>query len=470
MDPRILKTAAPAEVTASAAPVAKAEAPAEKVTMPPAAAPAEGKPRQAAEPAGDEDPVEVIMRLRDQVLEQGDRIPNHTCVEKIQRDRYEPASGRAPKSCDTLLARREQPDFQGRLRLDSTDWLHLDVALAARGEIFSWAGASKFEEGEIDELVPEGPMGTGPYAAMLLSIFQTRGPRFIFDGETVVDGRRLFEYGFAVSREQSHYQIKAHKEWVITGYRGTALVDPKTAELVRLIVRTEVLPPETSSCETDTFLEYGVVQLDAGGYLLPKAARQRFIGREGEEAENIVSFSACRAFRAESKLAFGGGARTAGSEAGRANVQLDLPTGLPVTVELVTTVRTGDAAAGDRIEGRLATPIRDEKQKVLVAEGTAVQGRLMRVEALYAARPQVTVALRWETVQVGGAMVPFFLLPNRRAVANVKTGGSGALRRRGMEFELPLPGEGQYGVFHLPGQRAVLESGFRSEWVTAKPQ
>jgi hypothetical protein len=38
-----------------------------------------------------------------------------------------------------------------------------------------------------------------------------------------------------------------------------------------------------------------------------------------------------------------------------------------------------------------------------------------------------------------------------------------------MEIELPLPSEGRYGVYHLPGDRTVLESGFRSEWFSAKP-
>ena len=456
MDARIVRTATPAETTARVAPAA-VERPVPKVTPPP----------QATESTGDEDPVDVMVRLREQVLKHGDRIPNHTCAETIRRDRYEPASGLAPKSCPTLLARREEPDYQARLKLDRTDWLHLDVALAAIGEIYSWAGASRFEEGDIDELVPEGAIGTGPFAAMLLSIFEFRGPMFTFSGEKDVDDRRLFEYGFAVSRQQSHYRIKAHKEWVTTGYSGTMLVDPKTAELVRLIVRTEELPPETSSCETDTFLEYGVVQLGATDYLLPKAARQRFIGRNGDEAENTVSFSACREYQAESKLAFGGGAPGSQSEAGMKAVVLDLPEGLPVTVELTTAVRPGEAGAGDRIEGRLAAPIRDAKQRTLVPEGTAVQGRLMRVEALYSSRPQVTVALRWETVQVGSAMAPVALLPNRRP-PDLRTSGAGGLRRRGMEIELPLPSESQYGVFHIPGGR-VLESGFQSEWITAKP-
>jgi hypothetical protein len=94
------------------------------------------------------------MHVRDQVLEHGKWIPNHTCVEAIQRDRYEPVVGRSSKSCDTLMARRKQPAFSTQLRLDSTDKLRLDVALADGGEIYSWAGANRFDERDLDEWTP----------------------------------------------------------------------------------------------------------------------------------------------------------------------------------------------------------------------------------------------------------------------------------------------------------------------------
>jgi hypothetical protein len=460
MDPRITRNLAPLPVaTAKAEPTSKTETVGPK-SVPPAAA-------READVSGDEDPVLVLMRLRDRVLEHGERIPNHTCVESMQRDRYEPVAGHAGKSCDTLLARRKQGDFLARLKLDSTDWLRLDVAYASGGEIYSWAGASRFEEGELDELVPEGATGTGPFASMLLGIFASRGPKYIFEGETSVDGRRLFEYSFAVPRDESHYRVKARKEWVVTGYTGTLRVDPKTAELVRLVVRTDELPQETGTCEADTSLEYGIVQLAGGDYLLPKVARQRFIGREGSEAENTLSFSACREYRAESKVAFGDGGHADGGQPGVSAATLDLPAGIPVTVELITAVRFGQAAAGDAIEGRLVKPIRDG-QKVLVAEGATIHGRLMRVETAYGRGGEHTVALRWETVQVGGTMTPIYLLPDRHS-ADRSAGVGNVLRRRGMEIELPLPSESRYGVVHLSGQRTMLESGFWSEWVTARP-
>jgi hypothetical protein len=482
MDPRIPKTASPAKVTSQEAtqkveatadakrsvradvPV-RAEAPGAILTVP-APSPTRTEPGATTDPAGGEDPVEVLMRLRDQIVSHGERIPNHTCVETVQRDRLEPATGRLLKSCDTVLASRKL-DAQRRLRLDRTDWLRLDVALTTDREIYSWAGASKFEEGEIDELVPEGAMGTGPFAALLLSIFQPHGPKFIFEGETTVDLQRLFEYSFKVPEDQSHYRVRAKKEWLITGYTGTLLVDPKTADLFRVVVRTEELQPATDMCQIDTSLEYALIHLGEDDYMLPKVARQRFIGRDGAEGENSVSFSACREYQAESKLSFGEGKPTGGLSSDNPGAALALPPGLPVSVELAAVIHAGKAAAGDSIEGRLAEPIRDGQQKVLVPAGAVVQGRLMRVETRFLPHPVFTVALRWETIRIGEITSPVSLTPNRQP-ADPKPGARAGLLRRGVEFELPLPSEGTYGVYHVPGGTA-LGRGFRSEWFTAKP-
>lgn len=421
-----------------------------------------------AEPSvGDEDPVEILVRLRDQVLAHGALIPNHTCVETVQRDRYEPAAGRLAKSCDAIVARRKQSGFPMSLRLDSTDRLRLDVALASDREIYSWAGAARFEEGEIDELIPEGAIGTGPFASMLLAIFQTASPRFVFEGDTTMDARRLMEYSFSVPLEESHYRVKAGKEWVTTGYTGTLLVDPQTAELVRLAVRTEELPAATTICETQTTLDYGMVPLGGVDYLLPKATRQRFIGRDGAEGENAIAFASCREYRGESSVTFGEKTTASGGAGGAASQPYELPAGLPFTVELTATLHGDQAAAGDRIEGRLVKPIRDARhEKTLVPEGTRVEGRLMRVETRHA-HPELIVALRWESLEINGVKAPFRAMPNRRA-EDLKTRGQGGLRQRGMEIELPLPSESRYGVYHFPGEKAAVTSGFRSEWVTAQ--
>jgi hypothetical protein len=97
----------------------------------------------------------------------------------------------------------------------------------------------------------------------------------------------------------------------------------------------------------------------------------------------------------------------------------------------------------------------------------------MRVEVRHPS-PQVTIALRWETMELAGLTVPLHLNPNREVKRgpDIQLGGIAALanlRRRGTQFELPLPGEEHYGVYHFPGKHYIIESGLQTEWITAKP-
>jgi hypothetical protein len=104
------------------------------------------------------------------------RIPNHMCMETITRDWYVYSGGAAPKPSEALLGRRHRAGVGALIRLSATDRLRLDVALADSREIYSWPGAARFDDREIDEFVPDGAIGAGPFAAALLEVFAMRDP------------------------------------------------------------------------------------------------------------------------------------------------------------------------------------------------------------------------------------------------------------------------------------------------------
>ncbi len=418
--------------------------------------------------AQDDDPVTVLMRLRDKVVEHTTRVPNHTCVETIDRNRYEPALGRMRKSCDAILARRGLASFPSTLLLDTSDRLRLDVGLAGGREIYSWAGAARFEESEIDELIPEGAIGSGPFATFLLSLFESVHPRFSFEGETTIDGKPILEYTFTMPKNESRYKVRAQGRLTITGYTATLLVDPSAAELVRLSIRTEELLAESTLCEVDTTLVYGMVPLSGIEYLLPVSTSQRFIQTDGREADNTIHFAACREFRGESTMEFDKtppAAVVPVASAPPAPPPLRLRPGLPVSADITTAIDCNRAAAGDRIDGRLAKAIADKGQ-TLVSAGARLEGRIMRVATRHSQPAAVTLAVRWETLEWDGVKVPLSLLPDRRRPS--KDTAVGIPRGKGLEFELPQPGDERYGVYHFSGEFLVLPGGYRTEWITAE--
>src|ERR1700720_3604627 len=93
--------------------------------------------------AGEHDPVEVLKLVTRKVLAGTKDIPNYTCVETVTRDFFRPAAATIPRACHVLLEQRRHPPLDMVLRPVSSDRLRLDVTMTARGEIFSWVGASK---------------------------------------------------------------------------------------------------------------------------------------------------------------------------------------------------------------------------------------------------------------------------------------------------------------------------------------
>lgn len=413
-----------------------------------------------------ENPVEVLIRLRDTVLEHAGRVPNHMCVETIRRERYNPPATLRKPSCAAIMD-AAPGERKPSLRHESTDWLRLDVGLTTEEEIFSWAGANRFDDREIDELVPEGAIGTGAFASLLLAVFEGDEPHFRFEGDTNDGPRRVFEYSFSVPLEESHYRVRTRtRQWVFTGYSGKLLVDPHTSELVRLIVRTDELSSETSLCQVENDLTFSMVPLEGFDYLLPKTTRQFFFGRDGGQGENDTTFAGCREYRGESTIAFGETATTGDTPRKPGAPGAVFPAGLPVTIALAAPFRFEGGAAGDRIEGRLEKPILDARGQTVVAPGGAkVQGRIVRLALRYSTDPQYSVALRWETVEVDGRKLPLLLKP-KRTLTDVTP--AGRLRQR-VEIELPLPGQENDTVIRLPQERSALNAGFRTEWITVEP-
>jgi hypothetical protein len=414
--------------------------------------------------AQDEDPVTVLMHLRDRIGDQGNRIPNHTCIETVERATYLAPPGPQPKSCDALLGRWKPSDVPKLQRLDITDRLRLDVGISNGHEIYSWAGAKQFSESEIYDFVPEGAIGTGSFASLLLSLFESPNPQFSFDGEAEIGGRRLFEYSFLKPQADSHYRIRAGSGWVFSGYTAVLLVDMQTGDLARLTIRTDELPFGTSLCELGTTLDYRRLQLSGGDYLLPSATIQRFIGRDGAEGENRIGFTSCRVFQGESKVEFGKLAPDPDPPASAAPAPTALVPGLAVSVDLAEAIDTASAAAGDRVEGRLARSVAG------IPAGAHVEGRLLEVWRRHSDRPDIRIALRWETLEWNGVAISLNLLPDFRRYRGIAQNSARTYRMPVVTLlESPLKNEHDYEVYHFPVARPIVPAGLRTEWVTGKP-
>jgi hypothetical protein len=413
--------------------------------------------------AADHDPGAVLKRAIAKVLEAGRRMPNYTCVETVTRVFYRPRAESFARACSVIMQQREHPTLDMVLHPYSMDRLRLDVTMADRGEIFSWAGASKFDDAGIEHLVGEGPIGTGAFGAFLMVVFREDQGKFVFVRDVSSNGRKLMEYSYRVPLSDSRYKIKAGDQWVFTAYRGTFQVDPEADDVVQLVVQTEELPLATGSCMSMSSMDYAPVQIGLSQFLLPIQMKQRWVDPTGNEVENTTTFQACREYKGESTLTFlpEGDAVPAADRKTVAPTIPPIPAGLRFSLVLSPPIDTTTAAAGDLFTGTLAEPLKDAKSKVLAPKGSLVEGRIVRLETLERP-PQVFLALRPRSVEVKGAKTPLAAALDWQSavIAN-----RDALKKR-VEFYLPKPGEERTGLFRFLGDRVTTPKGFRTEWRT----
>jgi hypothetical protein len=217
------------------------------------------------------DPRALLLRVRANVTGTVERLPKYMGSLTIERAQYRPDPKHAA-SCDGMAAQRTRGQLQPRLY--ETDRVRLEVGIAAANEIYSWVGEDRFDNRDLFNLVREGALQSGGFSGFLTSIFGSEDANFTYNGETEWEGRMLPEFGFQIRLEQSHYEFSdRHGKSITTGYEGEFLADPKTGDLVHLLIRTNGSLTEAGACDSTTTLEYSRVRLNHSQFLLPREVR-----------------------------------------------------------------------------------------------------------------------------------------------------------------------------------------------------
>jgi hypothetical protein len=410
------------------------------------------------------DPRDLLLQVRDRVRDSVDRLPKYMCTQTIDRLQYEPANSRQGSKCDDGPAAKD-------LRVTTSDRLRLDVGVTGAGEIYSWAGARRFDDRSLFDLVREGSISNGVFASFLSAIFRDEEAAFSYNGDTTEGGRPLSGFGFRVPFEKSHYIFRGSGARVTTAYEGEIFVDPKTSDLVRMVVRTSGLAPETGSCQATTTLDYGRVRLEGGDFLLPTVAHLQIRDINGTKLENRTIFSDCHEFLGESTVRFdpppdAGAAATAPSPAPAAPT---LPAGLRFTVSTTQDIATATAAAGDLIQAKLTAAIIGTSKEVLAPAGAAVTARLVRIRQFFGGVSSVSLGLKLETIELRGAFVPLRARPD--VALRTFTNRPGTLAPRVELGTLSNLEERDAMVFEFRNVRLqpVISHGLESSWITIEP-
>lgn len=417
-------------------------------------------------------PDEVLAAAREKLDLMTRRLPKYACVETVERSYFRRANPALPRpDCDRIAGDKKRGRY--KLKLDFMDRVRLDVAAAEGQEIYSWAGASRFDSNDIGRIVGEGPTGTGAFGTYLIEVFDNEGAHFQYLGERPLDGRSFFEYRFQVPRDASHYRVRTREGWYITAFDGSFQIDPESAELRRLTIRTDELPPETTMCEAASILDYRRVRIGEGDFLLPLESQLQIVQRDTGETISVTTFSACREYHAESTIRFGAGVEEAGFAAhpdGRAPAAL--PAGLTVPLALAAAIDTATAAAGDTVLAMVAHPVREPKTKAtLIPAGAMVHGRITRMRRKFGSAPGFVISISFDTLELNGVASPFCAILDRSEEWQIARLLNRGIPRR---IELPPPPPGLTGIggsllFPTAASHHRVPAGYQSKWLTVEP-
>jgi hypothetical protein len=406
----------------------------------------------------------LLDRVRTRITQMLARVPKYACALAVTREYYEPTFTRLPRSCAELASWKQGHTYG--LSHYSTNRLKLDVAMADGREIFSWAGAGKFEERDLADMLSEGPTGTGSFAGFLSNIFDGKSAKITYRGGDVNSPSTSW-FDYSVPLAHSNHRFQTRKEWVLVAYDGSFQVDNVTGDLLHLTVRVGNPPAASRNCETTADLVY----TRGGNLLLPTDIRQHFVNNAGSEAHNTARYSACREFQTESKVSFARPPAGPRSRASGATLPVPAPTNRPVTLELARAIDTTTASAGDFFTGRLVQPIRDIRGRELVPAGALIQGHLTRVQR-YHLLSQTTVVFQPEFVAGDDGPIPIALLPRSHKEyiwATTWSNDKPVRWRSASTGEVPYRNEHNLGVYHFAGTDVAIPIGFRTEWITGKP-
>ncbi len=411
---------------------------------------------------------DILSQVKTKLRSMTSRLPRYTCIQTVERRYYRHDQKNTP-SCDQLAADRKNGRY--RQQLYATDRLRLDVAVSGGREIVAWAGANKFDSRAPDEVIGEGPTGTGAFGLYLVDIFNNLGTTFQYLGEKGADDRRVLEYRFTNSLKASNYRIRGDGAWHFTAYDGTFQVDARSLELQKLDLRTDELPEDTGMCESSTSLEYQRLKVGESEFLLPLQSDLRILQRDGRETSNVTTFSACHEYHTDSTIRFeeAPDAETARSQSAAAERHVP-PAGLSLFLALTAKIETNTAAAGDLVAARVTRPVREPKSKtVLIPAGAIARGRITRMRHRIGGPEDFVILISFDSVEINGVASPLFVRLDSAAQLERIRISNPSMTRRGA-LMMANQGPETWGALIFPAAKSyVVPAGYETEWQTVAP-
>jgi hypothetical protein len=333
----------------------------------------------------------LLSRVKNHFKEELQLRENISCLETVEREQQQP---------------------KGKMR--PLDTVRLEVLAGAHKELYASPGDRKFTDAHPSSFAGSGVLSDGIFGMYLKDVLLGAPVSNTYKGEEEIGGRLLARYDYRLPLMWSGQSIQTLEGSGTVGLHGSYWVDPQTYDVVLLDLVADDIPPTLPIIEMTTRIKYARTRLsDSMLVLLPESAEVHIASFTGEISNNRMDFTHCRVFSAEAKVNFDApDAAEATPRFGASSVDdtlRALPAGLEIAVKLRTPV-SSDMTVGALIEGVVAGNV-SMKGKLVIAAGSAVRGRIRRLEHYTDPFPHFVVALEFTELQVEGIRYRFFADP-----------------------------------------------------------
>jgi hypothetical protein len=371
------------------------------------------------------------------------------------------------------------------------------VLYTGNRELYAWPGSRKFDELD-PRIASTGLSSTGEFASHAHTVFASNTAQIHFSGSEAWHGRDAVKYNFRVPAMESGWVLNIGGAVGVVGERGAFWADPKTLEVLRLEVFADEIPPALPVESAEVGIEYGRVRIGDVDILAPQQAEVLITHLDRGQSRNLVEFSQCRQYHAESAISFDTDTAVPAPTDAAALQDVELPADLPLKLQLDAAFDSDSAAQGDMITAHLMAPA-ERQGHVYIPQGALVRGRIRRLDRYPLDKPYIVVGIEFSEIEFGNKRAAFLghldqmdsirgQLPTATAsvrsatpyIAPMQPGNSsGGQVRYGVTpgapssgtqtvrivnlTELELPG---VGTFAVEGKRVQLPAGFRMTWRT----
>lgn len=392
------------------------------------------------------------------------RLNNYTCIQHVSRH--------AQARRDPLLRRM--------------DTVRLQVTSIGSEEFYALPGGKESVRNPRD-LIPTGMVGTGFFQGYAHTLFVRRGiQKLEFLGADGQAPHRLLRYRFVMDPVNEQLTIRLGAREALAPARGEFWLDEKDL-LVRRIAVENVQPVRAMGVRRVLYImDWAPVSTPGGRLLLPQSAEMWMVFNTGEVHRNDITLAQCREYRAESSIRFDmeddAAAPTETDDGDEALVEGFLPSGVTLEIALSEEIPLRSAAVGDTFRAVLAKSAVRRGRELLPA-GTAIQGRIRRIDRYSEPTPHAVAWLEFATLRHGTTEYTFLADMTDRdplphlvdRVPGMKQQTAARAREftnyQSLSFTEPgyrsVPG---VGSFVFSGDLPAIPAGYRMQWKTIPPR